>query len=405
MGEIGGLALSTRRRGKPAFTDLVEQGLVADLEDSRGFGAIPAHALEHLGQSLALGLSGAAARDLPEALGDQWPRSLDGSVQTAIDQRFDSLLTVGEHDQPLDRVLELAHVARPRIFAQAGQRLGRELLLPPVLRVELGEEPRREPRNLLAPLPQRRHADLDHVEPVVEVFPELTTSHRLFEVPISRGDHARIDVDHSVPADAREPEILQHVEELRLQRVRKLGDLVEVDRPFVRVLELARLATMRAREGALLVAEELGLEQPLGNGGAVDLDEGPLAARGGHMDGAGDAVLAPTALTSDPDGQCRRGQAIATRAHALPSLARERPDAVVLDVRLPTLNGVGVLRQIRSTDPNLPVIIMTGLATQGELAEIRRLGVTEIVEKPEVLKHFGDALGRIARPNTPPAAT
>jgi DNA-binding response OmpR family regulator len=86
-----------------------------------------------------------------------------------------------------------------------------------------------------------------------------------------------------------------------------------------------------------------------------------------------------------------------TGEDGLAYLARERPDAVVLDVRLPTLNGVGVLRKIRSTDPDLPVIIMTGLATQGELAEIRRLGVTEIVEKPEVLKHFGDALARIAR--------
>lgn len=86
-----------------------------------------------------------------------------------------------------------------------------------------------------------------------------------------------------------------------------------------------------------------------------------------------------------------------TGEDGLALLERERPDAVVLDVRLPTLNGVGVLRKIRSTDPNLPVIIMTGLATQGELAEIRRLGVTEIVEKPEVLKHFGDALARIAR--------
>src|SRR5437867_12026193 len=69
-------------------------------------------------------------------------------------------------------------------------------------------------------------------------------------------------------------------------------------------------------------------------------------------------------------------------------LTRERPDAVVLDVRLPRLNGVAVLRQIRSTDPTLPVIIMTGLATPGEIAEVRRLGVTEIIEKPEVLRHF-----------------
>lgn len=77
-------------------------------------------------------------------------------------------------------------------------------------------------------------------------------------------------------------------------------------------------------------------------------------------------------------------------------LHSERPDAVVLDVRLPRLNGVAVLRQIRSTDLVLPVIIMTGLATPGEIAEVRRLGVTEIIEKPEILRHFSEALARIA---------
>jgi DNA-binding NtrC family response regulator len=84
-----------------------------------------------------------------------------------------------------------------------------------------------------------------------------------------------------------------------------------------------------------------------------------------------------------------------TGEDGLAYLTRERPDAVVLDVRLPRLNGVAVLRQIRSTDPTLPVIIMTGLATPGEIAEIHRLGVTEIIEKPEVLKHFSEALSRI----------
>jgi DNA-binding response OmpR family regulator len=86
-------------------------------------------------------------------------------------------------------------------------------------------------------------------------------------------------------------------------------------------------------------------------------------------------------------------------------LRSERPDAVVLDVRLPRLNGVAVLRQIRSTDPVLPVIIMTGLATPGEIAEVRRLGVTEIIEKPEVLRHFSEALARIATRDRPQEAT
>jgi DNA-binding NtrC family response regulator len=85
-----------------------------------------------------------------------------------------------------------------------------------------------------------------------------------------------------------------------------------------------------------------------------------------------------------------------TGEDGLAYLARERPDAVVLDVRLPAIDGVGVLRQIRSTDQALPVIIMTGLATLGEIAEARRLGVTEIIEKPDVLKHFSEALARIA---------
>jgi two-component system response regulator MprA len=86
-----------------------------------------------------------------------------------------------------------------------------------------------------------------------------------------------------------------------------------------------------------------------------------------------------------------------TGEEGLRRIAHERPDAVVLDVRLPTLSGVAVLSRIRSTDSALPVIIMTGLATAGELAQIKRLGVTEIIEKPEVLKRFGEALARIAR--------
>ena len=94
-----------------------------------------------------------------------------------------------------------------------------------------------------------------------------------------------------------------------------------------------------------------------------------------------------------------------TGEEGLAYLTHDRPDAVVLDIRLPKLNGVAVLRQIRARDPSLPVIIMTGLATPGEIEEVRRLGVTEIVEKPEVLKNFSEALKRIAARPRPQDAT
>ena len=177
---------------------------------------------------------------------------------------IEDLLGIVEHDESPDHVLQLADVAAPRILQELRGRRGRKLLVPPVLLVEPRQEALSEDEDLLLALAQRRNANLHDVEAVVEVFPELTASHRLFEVTISRGDHPRIDVDHSVPADAREPEILQHVEELRLQRVRKLGDLVEVDRPLMGVLELARLSAVRPGERALFVAEELRLEEPGG---------------------------------------------------------------------------------------------------------------------------------------------
>ena len=111
-------------------------------------------------------------------------------------------------------------------------------------------------------------------------------------------------------------------------------------------------------------------------------------------------------LLSDAFGSQGHETAIRhTGEDGLVYLTHDRPDAVVLDIRLPKLNGVAVLRQIRASDPSLPVIIMTGLATPGEIEEVRRLGVTEIVEKPEVLKNFSEALKRIAARPRPQDAT
>src|SRR5438094_1715710 len=75
----------------------------------------------------------------------------------------------------------------------------------------------------------------------------------------------------------------------------------------------------------------------------------------------------------------------------LSRLAEERPDAVLLDVRLPKMNGIEVLRRIRSIDQALPVIIITGLATKTEITEARDLGATAVIEKSYVPKNCSEA--------------
>ena len=87
-----------------------------------------------------------------------------------------------------------------------------------------------------------------------------------------------------------------------------------------------------------------------------------------------------------------------TGEEGLAYLAGSRPDAIFMDVRLPKMNGIEVLRRIRVTDPTLPVILLTGRATVDEIAEAKRLGVAEVIAKPYVLRHFSEALDRVARP-------
>jgi DNA-binding response OmpR family regulator len=85
----------------------------------------------------------------------------------------------------------------------------------------------------------------------------------------------------------------------------------------------------------------------------------------------------------------------------LARLGRERPDAVLLDIRLPKMNGIEVLRRIREIDQALPVIIITGLATPSEISQAWDLGVTEVIEKSYVLKNLSESLALAVRKRPP----
>ena len=78
---------------------------------------------------------------------------------------------------------------------------------------------------------------------------------------MGRGDDAHVDRLHLAAADAGELALLQHAQQLGLGVERHVADLVEEERAAARLLELAGHRPVGAGEGALLVAEELALEQ------------------------------------------------------------------------------------------------------------------------------------------------
>ena len=104
-------------------------------------------------------------------------------------------------------------------------------------------------------------------------------------------------------ADAPERLLLEEAQQLGLQRQRHLADLVEEHRAAVGLLEQADLALARVGEGAALVAEQLALEQGIGQRRAGDVRERLVRAVADGVQCARGDVLADAGLAGDQHGR------------------------------------------------------------------------------------------------------
>jgi len=67
---------------------------------------------------------------------------------------------------------------------------------------------------------------------------------------------------------------------------------------------------------------------------------------------------------------------------ALALLRQEDPDLVLLDIWMPGMDGLEVLRQVASSHPNLTVIMMSGHGTIETAVKATKLGAFDFIEKP-----------------------
>ncbi|MDX1674452.1 MAG: sigma-54 dependent transcriptional regulator [Longimicrobiales bacterium] len=79
----------------------------------------------------------------------------------------------------------------------------------------------------------------------------------------------------------------------------------------------------------------------------------------------------------------------ATGARALDHYGAERPDLVLLDLQLPDMNGLPVLRRLRELDEDARVIMLTGHGDIETAVEAMRLGAANFLTKPIELDHLG----------------
>ncbi len=150
------------------------------------------------------------------------------------------LVAFAHDDGAIDRVLELADVAGPVELRQIRHRLAadaghRAVLLGGKARQEMPQQM----RNVVAPRPQGRHRQRQHVQPVEQVLAEMPFLDPLEQPAVGRRDDADVDLDRLAAADRLDGAFLQRAQQLHLGGQRQLRDLVQEQRAAVGFDELA----------------------------------------------------------------------------------------------------------------------------------------------------------------------
>lgn len=86
----------------------------------------------------------------------------------------------------------------------------------------------------------------------------------------------------------------------------------------------------------------------------------------------------------------------ASGADFLESLNHLEPGCVLLDVRMPEVGGVDVLKELARRDIEWPVIIMTGHGEVSLAVQTMKLGAFDFIEKPFEEDTLQECLGRAA---------
>jgi hypothetical protein len=217
-----------------------------------------------------------------------------GAGVTGIEVGAPDGVAGGQRQRTVQQVLQLAHVAGEGLPLQPRQHVGRQRGhgVDPGIGGDAAQHRVADRRQVAHALAQRRHDDADDVEPVVQVLAEAAGLHLGRQVLVRGAEDAHVDRHLGRPAQRPHGALLDDAQQLALHGQRQVADLVEEQRAALGGLEEALAVFRRTGEGALAVAEELGLQQVLRDGAAVDGDEGLRGARRDLVDGARHQFLA-----------------------------------------------------------------------------------------------------------------
>jgi DNA-binding NarL/FixJ family response regulator len=93
--------------------------------------------------------------------------------------------------------------------------------------------------------------------------------------------------------------------------------------------------------------------------------------------------------------------AVGDGAHAIPACREHKPDVVLMDFRLPGLDGVQATRALKESCPDAAVVVLSASANLSELDALREAGAVACLSKSqdldEIVAAVYQAAGRLAQ--------
>ena len=89
------------------------------------------------------------------------------------------------------------------------------------------------------------------------------------------------------------------------------------------------------------------------------------------------------------------GSAIAYDGESALEVAREdEPDVMILDLKMPGIDGIEVLRRVKATQPQIEVIILTGHGSEADRQTCMQLGAFAYLQKPVDVEELSATIKR-----------
>ena len=82
---------------------------------------------------------------------------------------------------------------------------------------------------------------------------------------------------------------------------------------------------------------------------------------------------------------------------ALAAIEAQAPGLLLVDVKMPVLDGMYLMRQVREKRPGMPVIVMSGYSTRDTIREALELGAATFIAKPFTPDELSDTVRSVLK--------